>query len=963
MKKNRGGKRAYLGQFCALLVSIFVIAFFVVKEITLPEEREYGDTTYQSYENSWKLVNFDETGEAVELPCQIEADARRQLLSGDYKYVLETQLEIAKDEDTWMSFSSQKQDIYVYVDDELRLEHNTDNSRPFGKSSPFIRTFIHLTPADYGKTIRIEFVGNNSYTGRLPGIFVGTQLGIFRHIIEQEMRELFVSFGVILLGIASAAIGFVLRNIYKRELPLEPLGWLVFFAGLWVLVESDIKQFMFPNTSMAGEMTFLCLMMLPIFISQYMDAAQQRRYHKWFAPIGYASIANVVICFALQLMEVASLQNLFPITVLLIGANAITFIVTVVIDCIKKQTKSYFLEILGIVGCLFAGFLEVAIYYIVQPESMDGSILCVGLIFMISMSLIKTFQEIRNVDIEKREALELSKAKDNFLANMSHEIRTPINAVLGMNKMILRETNQQVVKEYATDIHNASNNLLSIINEILDFSKVESGKMEITPCTYDLGELLTSVYQLVRSRAEEKGIDLTFAIDPTLPKLLQGDEAKVRQMIVNLLTNGIKYTEHGLVMLKLTGEKTMEDEITLRASVEDTGIGIKPEDMEKLFGSFQRFDEKKNRNIEGTGLGLAITKQFARLMQGEIMAESTYGKGSIFTLILPQRIVEDIPVGAFDKDRHSKLQAEEITQFTCREGHILVVDDVPMNLKVIKGLLKGTGLQIDTALNGQECLKMLQQKKYDLVFLDHMMPGMDGVEVRKEMMKQSDSPNANVPVIMLTANAIFGAKEQYLKQGFADYLAKPVNEEELRHKIIDYMPKQLVQLGTEPVDAGNASSKEKLKEEVSTKEQLEIIGATTKDQTVKDESAKKQRAEEEKMSEQPEVMLNKEEGLTYVGGDEELYLEVLEEYIQDERGKMLEEYLQSEDMKNYQISVHALKSTSYSIGAAVMGDEAKKVEDACKEQNYDYVKAHHGDIIKMYDALVKYLQEVVKQGI
>lgn len=916
---NKREKTTKIPRIAAIIVSIFVVAYFLVQQIILPEEREYGSRELNVYAGEWDLVREDGSKEDIELPCELPLEKHRK--AEDYQFVLENTLSISEYEDTWMSFMSQKQDIYVYVDGILRLEHNTKDTRPFGNASTFIRTFIHLTPQDNGKTIRVIFVGNNSYTGTIPQIYVGSQMGILYSVVKEEILEIILSVCIILLGLCSVVVGFVLQRLYKKDMPLEHLGWLAVFAGLWVMVESDVKQFMFPNTSMAGEMTFLCLMMIPIFMSLYMDSVQLRKYKRLYSPVCVVSIINIIVCIGLQLLEVAQLQQLLPITFILLIINFIIFIVTVFIDYSKGVTSNYALEIVGIIGCVMAGFMEMLIYIVVHPENLNGSILCIGLIFMLVMSIIKTFQDVRDVEFAKREAIEISKMKDNFLANMSHEIRTPINAVLGMDKMILRETNQQTVREYATDIQNAGNNLLTIINEILDFSKIESGKLDIIPVQYDLSELLVSVYQLVKNRAEDKNLALTFAIDPSVPKILCGDETRIRQIIVNLLTNAVKYTEKGLVTLKLTGERTEEKVIVLSARVEDTGVGIKPEDMEKLFGSFQRLDENRNRNIEGTGLGLAITRQFAKLMQGDVQVESVYGKGSVFTAIIPQEIIEDVPIGNFDKDRHSIAKEEEITKFTCPKGRILVVDDVPMNLKVVKGLLKGTLLQIDTASSGEECLEMLLKKKYDIVFLDHMMPGLDGIETRKEMIKQSSPYNAKVPVIMLTANAMVGAREQYVKQGFIDYLAKPIIEEELRSKIISYMPSGLI-----------------CYEESSQK------------QTVEGDGERRQRLSK---------ILNVEEGLMYVGGEMDFYIEILEEYCSDDRGKRLAECFAQADYERYRIEVHALKSTSYSIGALDLATKAKNLEEAAKQDDESYIKSHNDALLSDYEKLVESIREAL----
>lgn len=376
----------------------------------------------------------------------------------------------------------------------------------------------------------------------------------------------------------------------------------------------------------------------------------------------------------------------------------------------------------------------------------------------------------------KKQADEANRAKGEFLANMSHEIRTPINAVLGMDEMILRESREPGIQSYAADIKRAGNILLSLINDILDFSKIESGKMDIIPVEYDLSTVLCELMDMIRSRAEEKHLLLELKVEPDTPAHLFGDEVRIRQIIINILTNAVKYTPEGKVMLTVSGKKVSEDSVQLYVSVKDTGIGIKEEDRERLFKSFQRVEETRNRNIEGTGLGLSITMRLLNLMGSRLEVQSTYGEGSDFYFYLEQKQMDEQVIGDIQKKYEQEKDKIKISTepFYAPDAKILVVDDNEMNRKVFLGLLKSHGMQIDTAVCGKDCLSLMEQKSYHIIFMDHLMPEMDGIETLQNIRQENNEYFQTVPVVALTAEAVSGSEELFLNAGFQDYLSKPI---------------------------------------------------------------------------------------------------------------------------------------------------------------------------------------------
>lgn len=520
---------------------------------------------------------------------------------------------------------------------------------------------------------------------------------------------------------------------------------------------------------------------------------------------------------------------------------------------------------------------------------------------------VTKFNELRDAQIALEVAEHANEAKSRFLSNMSHEIRTPINAVLGMNEMILRESEDEQILTYASNIQSSGKTLLFLINDILDLSKIESGKMEIIPVTYELSTVIMDLWNVISFRAEEKGLELSVELDEMIPGVLYGDDVRIRQIVTNLLTNAVKYTPEGSVKLILACEYQDEDHILLKISVKDTGMGIRKEDMGKLFESFQRLDEKKNRNIEGTGLGMNITMSLLKMMDGDMKIESEYQKGSTFQVLIPQKIVSRAPVGSFCviREKNAQLAGRKKGSFTAPQASILVVDDNAMNLTVFKALLKRTQLQVTTAESGRQCLEYIQKKKFHIIFMDHMMPDMDGIETLHRMNRLAEHKNRDTPVIALTANAVAGAREEYLSEGFCDYLTKPIDAELMEQTICRYLPEELVLSG--PDDGSRTQAGE-------TREEYDSYGK--KGVFVKN-------------------------GLQHAQGSMDIYLELVGLFIKD-RKKMeqLEQCLSDHNMKAYAIQVHALKGNARTLGADRLADIAYDHETQSKAGREAYIREH-----------------------
>ena len=534
----------------------------------------------------------------------------------------------------------------------------------------------------------------------------------------------------------------------------------------------------------------------------------------------------------------------------------------------------------------------------------------------------------------KEIAQQANRAKSDFLANMSHEIRTPINAVLGMNEMILRESTNSKILEYASDIKQAGSMLLSLINDILDFSKIESGKMDIIPVDYDLGILLGDTIDMIRSRAEEKKLQLELKIESNTPVHLHGDEVRLRQIITNILTNAVKYTPEGKVTLTVSGKKVSEESVQLFMSVKDTGIGIKEEDMGRLFDSFQRVDESRNRNVEGTGLGLSITMRLLNLMGSRLEVKSTYGEGSDFYFYLEQKQLDDEVIGDdvlkyYENEKGKNSISTE--QFYAPDAKILVVDDNEMNIKVFLGLLKNHGMQIDTAMSGKECLALIEKNAYHIIFMDHQMPEMDGVETLRRIRELQNNRSKDAVIIILTANAVSGAREMFLEEGFADYLSKPIIAVQLEKMIQKYLPEELL-----------------LKNDLGQKEESAVESVV--------ETADNVGAVQSENS-----LVDWKMGKAFCMDDEDFYMEMLQTFLDSPSATELKSFYEECDFENYRIKVHAMKSNLANIGAMTASDMAKQLELALKnDNNVSYVKENHEEFMAVFENVVSEVRTYIE---
>lgn len=756
------------------VILLLVFGYLLLGEIFMPfNSPRNGDICEELPGDAWYQVRYDGTRVPFEVPGTAKGDI-----------ILETRLPGNLDRDV-STLCFRGMDMEIYVDGQLRQELKTEDYPLFGDRSAECYVMASLYPEDAGKTLRVKYEYNS---GMVYPVYMGTRLGILAHLMHLYGAELLIGLSLLLLGLICYIAAVLYKLIQKKYLEMEHLALGTVLGAFWVLSNSIFRQLYTKNISVMSDLPFLMLMIAPIPFLILFNSLQNGRYSKAVVSAGALEIGNFTVCMVMFVLGRLPLLKSFKSSALCAVISIIVIFVTLFRDLKQHSLSSYKFVAVGFAFLSIAALAQIMVYQFAHNGVFSGLFMSLGLFIFLIFAIIHTIRQLIGFQLEANEMMHTSKAKDEFLANMSHEIRTPLNGILGMDEMILRDAKDQTIRKYAQNIRRAGETLLAIINDILDFSKIESGNFEIIPADYGVASVLNDVINLTKPRALEKNLDYRFDVAKDLPSVLHGDEIRIKQIMLNIINNAIKYTNEGRVAIEVSAKpgEGMND-IYFVVRVADTGIGIKEEDREKLFMSFQRLDEIKNRTIEGTGLGLHITDLLVNMMGGRIECSSEYGKGSIFTVSVPQIVVNVEPIGVFSNAVNRALESTEIEEpsLYAPKARVLVVDDNEMNIDVMVGLLKETHMKVDTAASGRECIEKAGKCKYDCILLDQMMPVMNGEMTLLKMREEHFIDDT--PVIALTADAVVGAKDNYIAKGFTDYLSKPVKYDRLEGMLKSYI--------------------------------------------------------------------------------------------------------------------------------------------------------------------------------
>ena len=813
-------------------------------------------------------------------------------------------------------------DVSVFINGQLRKDFiaSRDVIVPGGCVKRFYFR-VPLYPSDAGAEVKMErrTTSRNGYV--YQNTFVADSGDFFAYMMSTYGLSFMLEEILLLFSIVIVITSIIMMILYRRRIEMLYGALSILVISGWLITNSFLYPFVYGHYHVDGVLNYMLCLLMPFSLAFYLDALQKGRYRRIMQIVLCMAAVNLIVWPILHLTLILSFSRALIYIDLFLAVELLMVASVLVVETVRGRIKEYSYTAIGYAGFLVCGLEEIITLTFVPSLNNDIPMLF-GLGFMLTLSVVQQIHDLRKVREERQRAVNLSEAKTRFLASMSHEIRTPINSILGMNEMILRENRDPVIGEYADSVKSSGQMLLMLVNDVLDFSKIEAGKMEITNAPFKLSSLLQNVMSIVRERAVEKNLTLQTVLLNEIPDGQISDEFRIRQILINLINNAIKYTDKGSVTLLVGGQYTGDDSYMLKMTVKDTGRGIRKEDQKDLFVAFSRADIKKNRNIEGTGLGLAIVKSITDSMDGTISVQSNYGEGSEFIVDLPVTVTDRTPVSPdFEKQETQTASPNSGCDYIAPEASILAVDDNNSNLKIVRLFLKRVRIEPDLCDSGSKAIELCRTKRYDLILLDHMMPDPDGIKTLGIIRTDEASLNRETPAVVLTANAVAGSREIYMKAGFSDYLTKPLDSSVLEQTIKEYLPEEKILQADSVQDTAP-------KKELSLREKLEQIEG-----------------------------LDYDEALHYSADDEELLKDIVN-IIASESGEKIDalrEALSSEDWERYQIEAHAIKGLLLSIGLKDLSERAKKHEFAVKENNIDFIRSDCESFLQAYQDVCRRL--------
>ena len=820
--------------------------------------------------------------------------------------------------------------VYVNGEERQKFVNPRDVLLPGGAVKSFYAQ-VPLYADDAGGELRITRYPTPRRPVVVSETFVSDSLGVYRELEIKFGVTFVLSTILFFISVIIVIIGLFVRVLYKKTIVMLYAALSVMVISAWMITNSFLFPITFGHYHIDGIVNYIMCMLIPFGLLIYLDAIQHKRYHRITAVLLAVSAANVIIWTGLNFSGIFTFPRALIFIDFVLGVIVLSVFAILFIDIKRGYSKEYRFTALAFEGFMVFAVIEI-ITLIFSMIVDDGIPMLLGLIWFLIFVVVQQIADLRKINEEKKNAIALSEAKTGFLASMSHEIRTPINSILGMNEMILRENKDETIDEYARTISDSGKMLLSIVNDVLDFSKIESGKLEISYANYSFASLIRDINGIIEERTERKGLNYDLKIEDDVPDGHYSDEFRIKQILINLLTNAVKYTDSGTISLHVGGQYVSMTDANgifgLEISVTDTGRGIKDVDKTNLFDAFSRVDIKKNRNIEGTGLGLAIVKRILDSMGGSVSVESEYGKGSTFTAVIPVKVIDHTTVNARLKENAgrtagSETNAKHYSDFIAPDAKVLTVDDNIVNLNIVKLFLKTNRIVPDICTSGLEAIEMCKKKKYDLLLLDHMMPSPDGIETLHVIHESEDSLNRETPAVVLTANALAGSRQIYMDAGFSDYITKPIDSGRLEATIKEYLTDKIIEIKTESESEARTSASPLEK----------AFGRING--------------------------INYETAIMHCSSDD-----ILSEIIgkiaaeAEDMVRKMKRYASLGDYESYRREAHTIKGHMAMIGATDLSEHARKHEYAGRDKDAEYIKNDHEAFLSKYEDLCRRLADL-----